>query len=95
MKRKQAESIGSLIMQMLREERLEMPLMQHRVLASWAETVGPMAHYTSRLFIKNQVLMVHVTSAACRQELLMRRAGLVDELNRKAGGQVITDIAFY
>lgn len=95
MKRKDAEPIGALILQMLREDRLEQPLMQHRLLAAWPETVGMMARYTSRLFIKNQVLMVHVNSAACRQELLMRRSELVAELNRKAGGQIITDISFY
>lgn len=95
MKRKKAEPIGNLIMHMLREEGLETPLMQHRLIAAWPEAVGMMARYTSRLFIKNQTLMVHVDSAACRQELLMRRSDLVTELNRRAGGQVIIDIAFY
>ena len=95
MKKKQAEPIGSLILQMLRKEGLEAPLQQHRLLAAWADVAGAMGRYTSHLSIRKQVLTMHVSSSACRQELLMRKAELIAELNRRAGGPVIVDIAFF
>ena len=52
------------------------------------------ASYTRELYIKNQVLYVHLTSAALRQELMMGRDLLVRNLNRHVGAQVITNIIF-
>ena len=59
------------------------------------EVLGPtIASYTRELYIKNQVLYVHLTSAALRQELMMGRDLLVRNLNRHVGAQVITNIIF-
>ena len=59
------------------------------------EVLGPtIASYTRELYIKNQVLYVHLTSAALRQELMMGRELLVRNLNRHVGAQVITNIIF-
>ncbi len=95
MKRNDAKPIGALIRSYLREEALESPLNERRLIASWAEVLGPViASYTRELFIKNQVLYVHLTSAALRQELMMGRELLVRNLNRHVGAQVITNIIF-
>ena len=53
-----------------------------------------MAAYTGDLYIKNQILYVHLTSAALRQELMMGRDLLVRSLNKKVGATVITNIIF-
>lgn len=50
--------------------------------------------YTRDLYIRNQVLYVHLTSAALRQELMMGRELLVRNLNQKVGATVITNIIF-
>ncbi len=95
MKRNNAEQIGVLIRNYLRQEALESPLNERRLIASWEEVLGPaIASYTRELYIKNQVLYVHLTSAALRQELLMGRERLVYNLNRHVGAQVITNIIF-
>ena len=83
MKRNNAEPIGKLIRAYLRQESLESTLNEHRLINSWAE-----------VFIKNQVLYVHLTSAALRQELMMGRELLVRNLNARVGAQVITNIVF-
>ena len=85
MKRNDAEPIGKLIQQFLRQESLESPL---------NEQLGPAANYTSNLYIRNQTLYVHLTSAALRQELMMGREKLVCALNQKVGATVITNIIF-
>ena len=62
---------------------------------AWPEVVGPsIAAYTDGLFVRNQTLYVHLTSAVLRQELMMGRTLLVRNLNKHVGAQVITDIVF-
>lgn len=95
MKRNNAEQIGALIRNFLRQESLESPLNERRLINAWPEVMGPMiVSYTSGLFIRNQVLYVHLTSAALRQELMMGRDLLVRNLNRHVGAEVITNIIF-
>ena len=49
------------------------------------QVLGPAASYTSNLYIRNQTLYVHLTSAALRQELMMGRELLVRTLNQRVG----------
>lgn len=95
MKRNDAEQIGKLIQQFLRQESLEAPLNEQRLMASWKEVLGPTINfYTKELFIKNQILYVHLTSSVLRQELMMGREILVRNLNNHVGATVITNIIF-
>lgn len=94
MKRNEVEPIGKLILKYLREESLESPLNEQRLIDAWPQLLGPMAAYTSGLFIKNDVLYVHITSAALRQELMMGRELLIRNLNKKVGATVIHNIIF-
>lgn len=95
MKRNDAEQIGTLIRNFLRQESLESPLNEQRLINAWPEVLGPViASYTNGLYIKNQVLYVHLTSAALRQELMMGRELLVRNLNLHVGAQVISNIVF-
>lgn len=95
MKRNDAEPIGKLIQQFLRQESLESPLNEQRLLDAWPQILGPtISFYTRDLYIKNQTLFVHLTSAALRQELMMARERLVRSLNQKVGATVITNIIF-
>ena len=80
MKRNDAEQIGKLIQQFLRQESLESPLNEQRLLDAWPQVLGPAAAY--------------LTSAALRQELMMGREVLVRTLNQRVGAMVITNIIF-
>ena len=95
MKKRDAEHIGSVLRRFLRQESLESPLNEQRLLSAWPQVVGPgMAAYTGELYIKNQTLYVHLTSAPLRQELMMARELLVRSLNQRVGATVITNIIF-
>lgn len=95
MRRNEAEPIGQIIRLFLRQESLETPLNECRLINAWGEVLGAgIVSYTRGLYIRNQVLHVHLTSAALRQELMMERELLVRNLNRHVGAQVITDIVF-
>lgn len=96
MRRNNAEQIGDVIRFFLRQQGLESPLNEYRLVQAWGDVVGSaMARYTSNLYIKNQTLHVHLTSAVLRQELMMARELLVKNLNQQVGAQVIVDIHFH
>ena len=96
MKRNNTEQVGDIIRQFLRQEGLESPLNEYRLIESWKDVVGPaIARYTSNLYIKNQTLHVHLTSSVLRQELMMGRELLIRNLNKTVGSQVIVDINFH
>ena len=73
MKRNDAEQIGKLIQQFLRQESLESPLNEQRLLDAWPQVLGPAAAYTSNLYIRNQTLYVHLTSAALRHMSILSK----------------------
>ena len=88
MKRNDAEQIGDMIRKFFR-------LNGYRLVQAWKDVVGPaIAGYTSNLYIKNQILYVHLTSSVLRQELMMGRDLLVRNLNKQVGAQVIVNIIF-
>ncbi len=94
--RRKVQNIGDLLAQYLRQEGLETPLLQKRLIASWDEVTGPVvARYTQQKTIKNQTLFVKMSNPALRQDLSMMRTQLVKRLNEKVGSMVITDVKFY
>lgn len=95
MKRNNTEQIGDVLRQFLRQQGLETPLNEYRLVDAWKDVVGPViARYTTNLFIKNQVLYVSLSSSVIRQELMMGREVLIRNLNAQVGSQVIVNIVF-
>ena len=82
-------------MKNLREQGLETPLLQKRLIDAWPTIAGDMvASYTDNLYIRNQTLFVHLTSPALRSDLSMMQQELVRKLNEHVGSQVIASIRF-
>lgn len=95
MKRNNTEQISDVLRQFLRQQGLETPLNEYRLVDAWKDVVGPViARYTTNLFIKNQVLYVSLSSSVIRQELMMGREMLIRNLNAQVGSQVIVNIVF-
>ncbi|MCM1034451.1 MAG: DUF721 domain-containing protein [Paludibacter sp.] len=93
MRRRNTESVAEVIMQFLREQGLEKPFLEHKLIEAWPRVFGPMiAKYTGTIEIKNGVLFVQIHSAALRQELFLCRFQLVQKLNKEVGAEVIKDI---
>ena len=83
------------MLQVLREQGLETPLNQKRLVDSWPEVAGPIvARYTLNTYIYNQTLYVRLSNPALRSDLSMRRQELTEKLNAAVGEQVITDVRF-
>ena len=95
MKRNNTEQVGDVIRRLIWQEGLETPLNEYRLVEAWKDVVGPViARYTQNLYIKNQVLYVHLSSSVLRQELSMSRTLLIRNLNTHVGAQVIVNIVF-
>lgn len=93
MKRGETKSIAELVRAMCREEGLETPLNEYRIMNAWGEVLGAAVQsYTKELRIYNQVLYVTLTSSVLRHELFMNRKSIVRRLNEHVKAQVITDI---
>ena len=95
MKRNDAEQIGEMIRKFFRQNALEAPLNEYRLIQAWKDVVGPAIRFRvdgSRA--GDQILYVHLTSSVLRQELMMGRDLLVKNLNKQVGAQVIVNIIF-
>lgn len=94
--KRDVKTLHDLIMRNLREQGLETPLLQKRLVESWPLVAGPaIERYTRDVVIRNQTLYVHLTNPALRADLSMRRAELVKKLNDYVGSQVIADVRFH
>ena len=95
MRKRNSEQIGDVIRKVLRQEGLETPLNEYRLVQAWKDVVGDaISKYTTNIYIKNQMLYVHLSSSVLRHELMMGRELLVKNLNKQVGAQVIVNIIF-
>ena len=93
--RRDVQQIKSLVLRNLRNQGLETPLLQKRLIEAWPTIAGPaVARYTQEVYIQNQTLYVRLSSPALRADLSMRRLEFVRLLNSHVGSQVIADIRF-
>lgn len=94
--KKRVQTIDEILQRFLRDEGLETPLLQKRLIDSWETVVGEtVAQYTTEKFIKNQTLFVKITNPALRQDLGMMRSQLVKRLNETVSSLIIIDIRLY
>lgn len=93
--KRDVQTVKKLIMQTLREQGLETPLQQKRLVEAWPEVAGPLiVRYTLNTYIYNQTLYVRLSNPALRADLSMRRLEFTQKLNAIVGEQVITDVRF-
>ncbi|MCQ2291065.1 MAG: DUF721 domain-containing protein [Bacteroidales bacterium] len=95
MKRTNAQSVGDIINQVLRQERLDVRLDEQRALAMWPELVGPgINRYTTARSVKDGVLTFTISSAPLRNQLMLSRSSLITRINEALGREVIKEIIF-
>jgi predicted nucleic acid-binding Zn ribbon protein len=93
MRRSKTITLAEALKDYVREMRLDVKLSEVGVINSWEEIVGKaISSRTSKIYIKDHVLFVHLSSSVVRNELLMLRQALKEKLNEKAGSEVIKDI---
>ena len=96
MERHKSLPINNLLDLWLRNEGLETPLLQHRLIKGWPEVMGAtVAQYTGEINIFGNVLRVQIKSPALRQNLLMMRTEIARKMNDFVKAQVIQEVTFY
>ena len=94
--RRKVQPLDAVLNSFLRQEGLETPLLQKRLVDAWDTVAGQtVVRYTQEKFIRNQTLFVKITNPALRQDLSMMRTQLVKRLNDHVGSFVISDIRIY
>jgi len=96
MRKRNTESIGEVLKQFFEENRFfKQKLAESRVISGWEKTLGSViASYTDNLYLRNNILYVHLTSSVLRAELIMCKDKLISNLNQYAGMNVVKDIVF-
>ena len=95
MRRSKTISLAEALDDYIREMNLGGKLSEVGVISSWEDIVGKaISSRTTKIYIRDSVLYVHLNSSVVRNELLMLRQALKDKLNEKAGSEVVKDIVF-
>jgi len=95
MRRSKTVSLAEALQDYIREMNFTQKLSEVDVISSWEEIVGKaISSRTTRIYIKDKVLYVHLNSSVVRNELSMLREALREKLNAKAGIEVVKEIVF-
>jgi predicted nucleic acid-binding Zn ribbon protein len=93
MRRSKTISLAEAINDYIREMNFGPKLAEVDLINSWEEIVGrAISLRTTKVYIKDGVLYVHLNSSVVRNELLMLRESLKDKLNERAGSKIIKGI---
>jgi predicted nucleic acid-binding Zn ribbon protein len=93
MRRSKTISLAEALKDYIKEMNLGGKLSEIGVISCWEEIVGKtISSRTSKIYIKDHILYVHLNSSVVRNELLMHREGIREKLNEKAGNEVIKEI---
>ena len=93
MRRSKTISLAEALNDYINEMNLGDKLSETRVINSWEETVGKaISSRTTKIYIKDHVLYIHLNSSVVRNELLMLRQALMERINAKVGEEVIKEI---
>jgi predicted nucleic acid-binding Zn ribbon protein len=92
-RRSKTISLGEAINDFIRETNIGGKLSEVSIVNSWEETVGrAISSRTTKIYIRDHVLYVHLSSSVVRNELMMLRQALMEKINQKAGTLVIKEI---
>jgi len=95
MRRSKTITLEEAIRDYIKEMNLGEKLAETSLINSWEEIVGKaISSRTTRIYIKDHILHVHLSSSVVRNELMMLRESLRNKLNEKSGNELIKDIIF-
>jgi predicted nucleic acid-binding Zn ribbon protein len=95
MRKKNTELLSDVIRQVLKEQHLDKPLNEKRLIEAWPLVLGNnIMQYTTELSIKNKVLYVNLNSSVLRHDLFLSREEIKNSLNKQVGFDVISEIIF-
>lgn len=95
MKRTDAKSIAEIIGDFMQQEDIESAVLEHKALQLWGNVVGPgVNRMTTERYVDDGVITVKISSAALRNDLMLSRSSIIEQLNNLVGKPVIKEIIF-
>ncbi len=62
----------------------------------WKEEMGPIiSSYTKKLYFKDGLLKIYLTSAPLKKELSMNKIKIIENINAALGSPLVTDVEIY
>ena len=87
--------LKDVIRNMLQNYHIEEKFDHTRLVASWERLMGkPIASRTSKLFVKDNILFVRLSSAPLKSEMTLNKAKVLEILRKEFGEKVLKDIVF-
>jgi len=91
--KKNDHSIGDLVRQFSEDRRMKPHLYEKKVEAAWSEIMGTwIKKETSAIKLRDQKLILSISSAALRQELHYSREQIKDRINEFLGESYINEV---
>jgi len=88
--RKQAVNIGSVMKSFLRAYKLTPQLNRQRIFECW-ESVSGAGRFTGKLFFRDGVLYVTLTSSVVRSQLIFQKDALLEKMNALLSDDILFD----
>jgi len=94
MLKRNSKSLGEIIEEFMEENSfIKTKIAEQRAVSAWSELLGSgVSKYTKSVYLKRNVLHVHLVSSVLRAELQMNKPQLIEKLNEVAGMTVVKDI---
>mgnify|MGYP001256757483 CR=1 FL=1 len=96
MRRNKTLTLKEVLNDLIREYRIGPKLREASIINIWDEVTGKaISSRTSKIYIRDGVLHVFLTSSVVKNELMMLREELREQLNMKAGEEVVREIVIH
>ena len=96
MKRTEAQSIGEIFDEVLRQNHLDDTFNEQQACFLWPEVVGPQNNRrTTRRFLDHGVMHVYISSAPLKSELEFLKTRIIQLLNDAVGTPVIKSLMIH
>ncbi|HNT92219.1 MAG TPA: DUF721 domain-containing protein [Bacteroidales bacterium] len=96
MRRNKTITLGEALDDLVKEYRLGTGLKEAGVINIWESLAGKViTTRTKRVYLKDGVLHIWLTSSVVRNELMMLRHALKTQINSRAGEEVVSEIALH
>jgi predicted nucleic acid-binding Zn ribbon protein len=93
MRKSNTEPIENVIREYLKEMNIDQKLKEVGIVSQWEKLMGKtVAVRTSRIYIRNHILYIHVTSSVLKNELLMMRQAIIEKINEETGEKIVEQI---
>ena len=87
------EKLSNVVDSFINQYGLKKRFQEHEILQEFTKTMGPfLMKKVTNAYVKNQKLFLKLSSASFKQELVMQKTKLLDQLNKAIGENYLKDL---